>query len=306
MKSQEDQKFAQLVQKIDPGSRLLRSWRLQGGISAQVTALEIERSGGQTQKMIVRRHGEADHERNPRIAADEFKLLQFLHSAGVAAPAPYYYDQFGEFFATPCIVIEYIEGESEFAPSDLSDYIVQFAAHLSRIHRVDCSKLDISFLPRQEQIYAERLRQRPATVDDSLDEGRIRDALEAVWPLPQQNQAALLHGDFWPGNILWRDGRLAGIIDWEDAALGDPLADLANSRLELLWAFGSEAMQHFTQQYLTMNPIDVTDLPYWDLCAALRPISKAATWSEWAAGEQTMRERHRWFVAQAFEKIAIL
>ncbi len=306
MQSQEDKKFARLVRKIDPQSRLLRSWKLQGGVSALVTALEIERSDGQTQKMIVRQHGAADHKRNPRIAADEFKLLQFLHSAGVAAPEPYYCDQSGEIFVTPCIVIEYIKGEPEFAPSDLSDYIVQFAAHLSRIHGVDCSKLDISFLPRQEQIYAEKLRQRPAIVDESLAEGRIRDTLEAVWPLPQRNRTVLLHGDFWPGNILWKDGRLAGIIDWEDAAQGDPLADLANSRLELLWAFGSEAMQHFTQQYLSMNPIDVTDLPYWDLCAALRPISKAAEWSEWATDEQVMRERHRWFVDQAFEKIAML
>ena len=272
MQSQEDKKFARLVRKIDPQSRLLRSWKLQGGVSALVTALEIERPDGQTQKMIVRQHGAADHKRNPRIAADEFKLLQFLHSAGVAAPEPYYCDQSGEIFVTPCIVIEYIKGEPEFAPSDLS----------------------------------EKLRQRPAIVDESLAEGRIRDTLEAVWPLPQRNRTVLLHGDFWPGNILWKDGRLAGIIDWEDAAQGDPLADLANSRLELLWAFGSEAMQHFTQQYLSMNPIDVTDLPYWDLCAALRPISKAAEWSEWATDEQVMRERHRWFVDQAFEKIAML
>jgi aminoglycoside phosphotransferase (APT) family kinase protein len=294
--------FAQLVQKTDPQSRLLRWWKLRGGISAQVTALEVERPDGRTQKLIVRQHGAADRKHNPQIAADEFKLLQCLHVAGVAAPTPYYCDQSGEIFAAPYIVIEYIEGEPEFAPSNLPDYIFQLAAHLSRIHCLDCSKLDISFLPQQEQSYAEKLRQRPAIVDESLDEGRIRDVLEAAWPLPQRNRPVLLHGDFWPGNILWKNGRLAGIIDWGDAALGDPLADLANSRLELLWAFGREVMQRFTQQYLSINPIDITNLPYWDLCAALRPISKAAEWSEWAAGEQTMRERHRWFVSQAFNQ----
>jgi len=34
-------KFEQLVQKIDPQSKLLRAWELKGGVSAQVTALEI-------------------------------------------------------------------------------------------------------------------------------------------------------------------------------------------------------------------------------------------------------------------------
>jgi aminoglycoside phosphotransferase (APT) family kinase protein len=38
----------------------------------------------------------------------------------------------------------------------------------------------------------------------------------------------VLHGDYWPGNVLWRDGRLVGVIGWEEAAFGDPLADLAN------------------------------------------------------------------------------
>jgi aminoglycoside phosphotransferase (APT) family kinase protein len=34
--------------------------------------------------------------------------------------------------------------------------------------------------------------------------------------------------------VLWRDGRIVAVIDWEDAQVGDPLADLANTRLELL------------------------------------------------------------------------
>src|SRR5260370_32206891 len=55
--SQADKRFVQLVQKMDPQSKLLRTWQLQEGISAQVTALEIARSNGQTQKMIVRQHG---------------------------------------------------------------------------------------------------------------------------------------------------------------------------------------------------------------------------------------------------------
>jgi hypothetical protein len=40
--SKEDRKFEQLVKKIVPHSRLLRTWRLNGGISAEMTALEAE------------------------------------------------------------------------------------------------------------------------------------------------------------------------------------------------------------------------------------------------------------------------
>ena len=302
--SSEDRKFERVVHKIDPQSKLLRAWELKGGVSAQVTALETVRPDGQTQKMIVRQYGEVDFKHNPRIAANEFRLLQQLRSAGLAVPAPYYLDQSGEIFSTPYVVIEYIEGQPELAPSSFPDYILQFATHLSRIHQVDCSKLDVSFLPQQEKKYAEKLRKRPGHVDEAGDERRIRDVLEAVWPLVQRNRDVLLHGDFWPGNTLWKDGQLVAIIDWEEAALVYPLSDIAGSRLELLWAFGIDAMQSFTRQYQAINVIDFTNLPYWDLCAALR-LSQFATWATDDLDEKTMREKRKWFMAQAFEKLSM-
>jgi aminoglycoside phosphotransferase (APT) family kinase protein len=302
--STEDNKFQQVVQKIDPHSKLLRTWELKGGISAHVTALEIEQPGGHTKKMIVRQHGAVDLKHNPHVAADEFKLLQLLHSIGLATPAPYHLDQSGEIFAMPYLVIEYIEGTPEFELAHIPDLLFQLATHLSRIHKVDVSKLDVSFLPQQAKIYAEMLRERPATVDASVDEMHIREALVSAWPIPQRNTTALLHGDFWPGNILWKDGQLVAIIDWEDSALGDPLADVANSRLEILWAFGIDAMHHFTDQYQSLTTIDLTNLPYWDLFAALRPASQFATWAPDELTEKTMRERYSWFIAQALEKLS--
>src|SRR5262249_760197 len=118
----------------------------------------------------------------------------------------------------------------------------------------------------------------------------------------------------WPGNIVWNDGRLVAVIDWEDATLGDPLTDLAISRLDILWIFGIDAYHSFTQYYQSLMAIDYTNLPYLDLCAALRFIRLAgADLAEWAAffrpfgrhdiTEQTIREHYRLFTTQAFEKL---
>jgi aminoglycoside phosphotransferase (APT) family kinase protein len=90
-------------------------------------------------------------------------------------------------------------------------------------------------------------------------------------PLRRRNPPVLLHGHLWPGNVLWQDGRLVAVLDWEDAAIGDPLADVANARLELLWARGAEAKDEFTRWYRSLVPgVDVTDLPHWDRWAGLR------------------------------------
>ncbi len=276
---------------------------MQGGVSAQVTALEIERAEGQIFKRVVRQHGAADLRKNPHIAGDEFKLLQILYGADIPVPKPYDFDETGQILPTPYLVIEFIDGQTEFAPTQLQDALAQMAMTLAKIHCVDITSLDVSFLPDQAKTWVEKLGQRPILLDESLSEGHIRAALQAVWPLPRHNPSALLHGDFWPGNLLWQEDRLAAVIDWEDTALGDPLSDLANSRLEILWAFGLEAMQAFTQGYQAAMPaLDFADLPYWDLCAALKPAHKLSDWGLSPAQERMMRERHAVFVTQALSK----
>jgi aminoglycoside phosphotransferase (APT) family kinase protein len=165
-------------------------------------------------------------------------------------------------------------------------------------------------LPEQTQSVAAILEGRLANAANSSDDARIRAIFESARSLPQVNQATLLHGDYWPGNLLWKDDHLVAVIDWEDAHVGDPLADFAISRLDTLLIFGIAAMQDFTQQYQSMTAIDFTHLPYWDLCAALRAAPHLA---EWAVGyplvgrpditENILRKGYELFINQAFEKI---
>ncbi len=301
MTATDEQAFAQLVAQLDPQGKLLHTRPLKGGISAQVTALAMIDGAGQRQQLIVRQHGAIDRQRNPTIATAEFHLLQTLWQAGIPVPRPYYVDQQAAIFATPALVIEYIEGETEFAPTDLGAFLDQAATHLSQIHQLTATTPAYTSLKAVLPPLGPGFGTRPATLDASLQEGRIRDWLAAHGPLVPINQATVLHGDFWPGNLLWRAGQLVAVIDWEDATLGDPLADLANSRLELLWAFGESAMQHFTDAYWACHALDFTHLPYWDLCAALRPAGKLDSWGLAETTLATMRARHQWFVNQALQ-----
>jgi aminoglycoside phosphotransferase (APT) family kinase protein len=289
-----------LVRRIDPHSRLLRTCELKGGVSTQVTAFEIERPDGRTERLVVRRHGPAELKRNPRIAADEFRLLELLKSAGVAAPTPRYLDADGEVFAVSCLVVDYIEGGREWGPADETEFVGRLATVLAEIHRVDSAQA--SFLRERVDIGAEVPARRP---DEPAEWQRIREVLESALPLPRRNRSVLLHGDFWPGNTLWKDGRLVAVIDWEDAAIGDPLADVANARLELLWALGIDAMEAFTRSYASIaTAVDFTDLPYWDLWADLRLAGRTSEWGLDATTEKAMRAGHEAFVAQALAELS--
>jgi aminoglycoside phosphotransferase (APT) family kinase protein len=299
--------FEQIIQRIYPGSRLLRAWQLKGGLSAQMTGLEISRDGGQIQKMIVRRPGEGSLRRNPRAVPHEYRLLQILKTAGVAVPTPYMLDESGDIFPVPYLVMEYIDGSPEYAPADAAHFARQTAMQLAAIHRIDSAKLDLSFLPQSQRL-SEKVAARPVNLD-APDEKRIRAALALAGSVSQYNPTVLLHGDFWAGNMLWREGQPVAVVDWEDASTGDPLLDFAISRLDMCLIFGREAMQAFTQQYQSMVDFDFGGLVYRDLYAALRAAPNLAAWSadypELGRPDitaATFRAAHAWFVNRIFEK----
>lgn len=181
--------------------------------------------------------GKVDVERNPQIATRELWVLNLLIGAGMPVPELYYAEDSG----APFLVLEFIEGHTVERSANLRAYLQQMASILAKIHSTVYSKADLAFLPDKEMEFREKLAQRPAQLDTDLSEGRIRDALERV-PAPRsKNNPVLLHGDFWPGNILWKDDKVAALIDWEDTGVGDPLIDLSNARLEICLAHGPDA-----------------------------------------------------------------
>lgn len=305
-----NQPLEQIVQKIALHSRLRRTWPLKGGMSAAMTAMEIESREGQTRRLILRQPGPETLKQNPQAAEIEFTLLQRLHSLGLPVSTPCLLELPGEIVSAPCLVVEYIEGEPEFAPADLGDYLRQCAAHLARIHRVTHSPHDLSFLPEHSGACAESGPSHSTAGEKTFEEERIWQTLQSFLPLASRNLPTLLHGDFWPGNLLWQDHTLVAVIDWEDSCLGDPLADLAISRLDILCIFGIEALDVFTHHYLAQRPLDVAHLPYWDLCASRRLLRLSGSdFAAWAAfyppagrpdiTEQSLKERLQFFIAQA-------
>jgi aminoglycoside phosphotransferase (APT) family kinase protein len=228
--------------------------------------------------------------------------LRTLWAAGLPVAEPVLLDTSGEILPAPYMILDYIPGAPVFEPSTVPDLMRKLAEALASIPTVDLARHDLAFLPVQGKGFGPP----PEVPDETLDEGRIREAMARAWPvLSRPNATVLLHGDFWPGNVLWHEGRFAGIIDWEDARTGDPIVDLAKSRLEMLWAFGLDGMRSFTAHYLALKPcVKTTDLPYWELAAALEPAGNLATWGLPPAKEERFRHLHHDFVDQALHRLS--
>ena len=305
-------KLERLAPRIRDGARLA-DWRsMTGGSSALTLELKLRLADGNFESVVLRRYGERDLRQNPRVAECEFRLLGVAVRLDLPVPMPVLLGEPDNDWPTPFVVIERVNGKPDLAPPDLDDHLRRLAETLAAIHRVDPQVEGFGILPVQADSMAAVVRELSPDADGTLFLRRVSDALRAAWPFPSRNPPMLLHGDYWPGNVLWKDGDLAAVIDWEDAKIGDPLSDLANARLEVLWAFGWDAMRDFTRMYLDAARMDTAGLLYWDLFAALVIASNFEAIVEgWApapmpgraADESELRERLRQFAEAALSRL---
>jgi aminoglycoside phosphotransferase (APT) family kinase protein len=290
-----------LLHAIDPSLQLLTTRPLAGGASAQLTAIDVLRPGGQVDRLVLRQYGAANLRSDPHVAAHEYALLRLLHSAGLPVPRPRHAAESTTIMPVPCLVIEFIDGRAVTDPSQLTASLTEFtgqlAAALARLHAAAFTLADAPYLAEIAPTAARRVQTWPSAPDESLSESAVRTALGRVWPPPLRNRPGLLHGDFWPGNTLWRDGTLVGVVDWEDAVLGDPLHDVANARMEICMAFGASSATEFTRQYCTLRPtVDMTALRPWDLYAALRHAGRMGEWGLTPGDRNRLEAGHGEFV----------
>lgn len=81
---------------------------------------------------------------------------------------------------------------------------------------------------------ADRFERATAAIARRGRDAAALPVLRAAWQEglaagPREGPSTWIHGDLHPGNQLVADGRLVAIVDWGDAAAGDPASDLATA-----------------------------------------------------------------------------
>ncbi|MFI7583394.1 aminoglycoside phosphotransferase family protein [Kocuria sp. M1N1S27] len=163
-----------------------------------------------------------------------------LAALGVAVPRPVFRGRPGAGYPWPWTVVRWVEGEAVATlPVARRDRLAQdLAEALTAVHRP--APEDAPRNPHRGVPLAGRLRTAPVpwpAAEAALgtrQAERLRTVVDdglraAPWPRPP----VWLHGDPHPWNLVHRDGRLAGLIDFGDVCAGDPASDLACAWLAL-------------------------------------------------------------------------
>ena len=188
----------------------------------------------------------------------EYQVMTALRGSGVPVPDTYLLCEDPAVIGTPFFLMEYVEGHPmtdatlpDRLPVDRAAVYRSMIEILARLHTVDWRAAGLADYGKPGH-YVARQVHRWTSQYRASETGRI-DAMERLiaWlpaHIPADEAAAIVHGDYRPGNLLLHpaEPRVAAVIDWELSTIGHPLVDLGHH--VLLFRTGREDFGAFADR----------------------------------------------------------
>jgi aminoglycoside phosphotransferase (APT) family kinase protein len=171
--------------------------------------------------------------------AREYRVMSALRDTAVPVPAMLGLCQDESVLGAPFYLMSRVEGTpyrrsaqlAELGPDRTRAISVGLVDTLAVLHAVDPASVGLADFGRPEGFLARQVSRWKKQLDASYCRDLpAADELHRLLAadIPAESQAGIVHGDYRLDNILVDDAdRLAAVIDWEMATLGDPLTDLA-------------------------------------------------------------------------------
>jgi aminoglycoside phosphotransferase (APT) family kinase protein len=170
----------------------------------------------------------------------EATLMRALAGSAVSVPAVLASAEAGQVIDAPFYVMDYVPGPvattvtpaALSSPADRQRIGEALTDTLVSLHAVDWRAAGLARLGRPEGFNARHLRRMGTLVAD--EQGRPPPDFAEIdaWlgaHVPPESGASIVHNDYRLGNVILAPeppGRIAAVLDWELATIGDPLFDL--------------------------------------------------------------------------------
>jgi aminoglycoside phosphotransferase (APT) family kinase protein len=304
-----------LARRLPGGERLAISniSKPSSGFSAVTLLIDLENADreGDTRRVVARietpdppvyPRQAPDHPDNPGDieVALQYRVMEALHKAGGIPLAPLVgYEADIALLGQPFFVMDYVSGDvpkesppyptegffTEIPPETRSTMLRNGLTTLATLHTVPWRELGLDWLvpPGREPGTAQQMAVWRQYADDELA-GREHPLMESAWKwleqrMPAKRDPGLAWGDPRPGNIIWRDGEVATITDFEAASIAQAEQDLGWWLMfdrTMHEAVGAERLpgdltrDEQCEHYARVSGRDVSDIRWYEIFAAAR------------------------------------
>lgn len=169
----------------------------------------------------------------------EYRVMTALAATDVPVPRTLHFCADRDVIGTPFYVMERLQGRifwnpalPELAPAERRGIWLGMADALARLHKADWQAIGLGDFGRPGNYFGRQIARWTRQWQESkTHENPAVDRLAEWLPprVPAGDEVSICHGDFRIDNLMFHptEPRVVGILDWELATLGHPLADLA-------------------------------------------------------------------------------
>lgn len=179
----------------------------------------------------------------PRGAHDmlrEARIIDALRDTGVPVADVLATGQVGDVLDVPFYVMSHVQGpvvttetpDALSSPEDRCKIGEALIDTLAALHQVDWRAAGLSDIGKPEGFNRRHLERMGKLVADEAGNPPVEFATIDAWlsaNAPTESGASIIHNDYRIGNVILAPdspGRIAAVLDWELATVGDPLFDV--------------------------------------------------------------------------------
>jgi aminoglycoside phosphotransferase (APT) family kinase protein len=232
-----------VAQTVHPRARVTSVTPLLGGITAHMDRITIESPSG-LRDLVLRRWPDEDWADG--LVLREADGLRAARGRDIPAPTLIARDEDGAEAGVRCTLTSALEGEPDLSPADMRSWLGQLAQTQAAIHAV----------PERPPTRWDGWYDADARLEWLEDSG-VRAAAREAASGPLSAEQVFVHGDYQHFNVLWRNGRLCGVVDWPHAGTGSRGSDVGHCRLNLVVLFGPGAAAEYLTAYESAAGVSV-------------------------------------------------
>jgi len=274
------ERLAALAVEVVPGGVIEFERQLGGGLDATMDVLVATDRAGAVRKMVLRRYRRFGDHRDLPQPRKESATLGLLVRNGLPVPEPLWVDE-NDIFDETALLMSYVDGISLMRPDDPLDWSRQQARFLVDLHAIPVDAEVRSILEDNRDRMEQRMSdaERPKEYRTRGSGVEIWNAVVEAFADTTRGDTTILHTDFWAGNTLWNGQDLAAVVDWDWAALGDPLMDVSYAAMDLRFQGWDAGADEFVRVYGLESGRDMAGLSRWDIHYLARAFPYVEQWS---------------------------
>ena len=250
---------------LGSSSRLLGSRIIRGSTSATLYRLTVLRGAGLA-TFVLRLFTNSEWlVVEPDIPEHEAAALEKVHAAGLPVPGLVACDPRGTACGLPALLMTHLPGKVDLLPTSIESWLRQQAEFLVRLHAVDHRDFAWKYHPyyKPNELVVPTWSTQPQIWEK---------AIKIVHSPAPATPVRYIHRDYHPVNLLWRRGKLSGVVDWVNSCVGPAGVDVAWARHNLAAMYGLPMADRWLEVCTEVMGASWQYDPYWDIQTLLEVL----------------------------------